>query len=708
MSGLIQKTDTTLIKDTKVPALTAKSDSSNVDISFKYEGKELDKKTETAIKIMVMQLYPKINWDKLSETEKQPFILQYFEGKLQEKSKAQFAKNKPVIENIIKNNSPKDALNKILDLKFSQQIENFDSLDENKKAELRKEAIIQIIKIINPKTKIDDPEKQNRILESYEFTSVAMLAAIQEGKIDASPEKIKEFFEDENADEKLKMLLADTNYNYAKKYVDANPEILEKGNALKEENRALVFSYKIGQLERNVAEANGMTLEEYRNSADPVKLKREYLESKNELSPFEQKELAHLQKKHQTFGDSSADKLAHGTVEDSCLLNALKGEEFDLENLTLTTEQIAKVKIHINKELQECKTPEETKTVIAHILSNAQTEIEKDLYTQIFATLQAEGKLDAELYTQTIEENGYGVYEALMHSKDVKAEDQPKYARVAAKTLPPKAVAGYTTNIIPEYEAEVQPWSMKTVTDTGYQEVYDVLPETYAKLDEKAAKESYEYAMTSQNISAEQKAIIAKDTIDSTTNADLKKFYQDLAYKYDVDYNSVPPKSERVKTTTQAETNKTSDNIEGSKYSQNDFNNIVAQSINNSTGISAIVEAILETGNTILGNTSDPKTASITKITTVDSAIDMLKSGTSFAKVFNRCSEDVKKSFIKGIMQSPQKDTAIKYLLEKGVQFATLLKCAPTENAKKSIYNIATGVHISTVKTEVKNFAAKV
>ena len=86
----------------------------------------------------------------------------------------------------------------------------------------------------------------------------------------------------------------------------------------------------------------------------------------------------------------------------------------------------------------------------------------------------------------------------------------------------------------------------------------------------------------------------------------------------------------------------------------------------------------------------------------------MLKSGTSFAKVFNRCSEDVKKSFIKGIMQSPQKDTAIKYLLEKGVQFATLLKCAPTENAKKSIYNIATDVHISTVKTEVKNFAAKV
>ena len=49
-----------------------------------------------------------------------------------------------------------------------------------------------------------------------------------------------------------------------------------------------------------------------------------------------------------------------------------------------------------------------------------------------------------------------------------------------------------------------------------------------------------------------------------------------------------------------------------------------------------------------------------------------------------------------------------KVLNEKGIPFDTLLKCAPTENAKKSIYNIATGVHISTVKTEVQKFAAKV
>ena len=79
MSGLIHNTDAILIKDTKTPALTTKSDSSsdiNITLNKNQEIPKPDKETEAKIKGMVMLLNPGIDWDLLSDVEKQSYIVQ--------------------------------------------------------------------------------------------------------------------------------------------------------------------------------------------------------------------------------------------------------------------------------------------------------------------------------------------------------------------------------------------------------------------------------------------------------------------------------------------------------------------------------------------------------------------------------------------------------------------------------------------------------
>lgn len=716
MSGFeIQKQEGILVS-TKTQSLTARNgeNGGNPTIDFKHiPASVIDKKDETKIKLMLMVIDPKINWDELSISAKQLYVMKLHDGTLEKECKKHEAEIASVKEKI-KTMSPQAASEYITDLVLSRKYDNYSDLDEVQKKKILKKEAINLLDIIKPDLKIKDlePKEQKKILANNRLTMQAMIFAYQKGKISDNPAEMEAIFKDKSA-------IADFQYEWAKEVIDNKPEILEEPN--KKGNRALVLAYQKGTLSREIAEANGMKLEELRASDKSSQLALEYLTKKaesEELSDFEQKALEFLQKQNEAFGgDLTGVKNHHnGDVEESCMMEVFKNDEnVNINDLNL--DQIAKLREHITNEIKECKTPEEIQKQITHIMSHVNTDYERDLYEGIFAQMQKDGLLDTELYLQAVEESGLSTHSSVMHSKDVGAENQVIYAKHVAKKatskhaeFTAKQAAGYTENIIPEYEKEAQAPSTNTMTDTGIQEVYDVLPKTYAKLDESAAKEAYEYAMTSDSISAEQKAIIARDTIDSFgNNNEMKEFFENIANKNSVDYNSVPPKSERGANENKP-ANETPNNIkiEGSKYSQTEFNNILAQTLDKSTGISAIIEAIVESGNTILGNTSEPKNASITKITTVDSAIDMLKSGTSFAKVFNRCSEDVKKSFIKGIMQSPQKDTAIKYLLEKGVQFATLLKCAPTENAKKSIYNIATDVHISTVKTEVKNFAAKV
>lgn len=702
MSGLIHNTDAILIKDTKTPALTTKSDSSsdiNITLNKNQEIPKPDKETEAKIKGMVMLLNPGIDWDLLSDVEKQSYIVQYHEGTLDKKVKElepKIAEFKASLKSMTPENATKELVNKVMEARDPK----FKTLTPEEKQKRLSDAGLKLLKKMQPELDVDNmTEREKKAqLKIGEFKLQTALYAYQTGKIN-SLEDFKDYTPEQ---------IKDLEYEFATVAQKANPDFVEKNFSAK---KALA---QVG-LEKSIAAANGIELEDYRKSDEKYAMMYEYLKNKpeKELNKYEKRQLDTLKKLAYIYDDDLKCMNLHneGSLTDSYLHKIAEGENVNWD--TPAQQKILEQKM--SAELKECKTPEEKQARIAVILSSARSLDEGLVLTQAFARLEKTGVVSADDLFAATEQIKMTPHALAACSTDMSCDGQVCTAKHVAASctgehpkMSAKQTAAYTKNVIPQYEVEAQAPSMKTVTDTGIQEVYDVLPETYAKLDEKAAKESYEYVMTSQNISAEQKAIIAKDTIDSTNNADLKKFYQDLAYKYDVDYNSVPPKSERTKTPAQTETNKTSDNIENSKYSQTEFNNILAQTMDKSTGISAIIEAILETGNTILGKTSDPKTASITKITSVDSAIDMLKSGTSFAKVFNRCSEDVKKSFIKGIMQSPQKDTAIKYLLEKGVGFDTLLKCAPTENAKKSMYNIATGVHISTVKTEVEKFAAKV
>lgn len=723
MGGFEIQKQENILGSTKGHTLTPKSGENvdNTTIDFKkFSELKISKQDETKIKLMLMKIDPKINWDELSMSEKQSYIIKYNDGTLKQQCiqiEEQNTEIRTQIKEKIKTMSTQEASDYINGLVLSRKYDNYNNLSKAEKTKLQEKEAINLLNILRPDLNIKElpEEEQREIIAGNTFAMQAMIYGYQTGKISDDPAEKKAFLQDKNAK-------ADLEYEWASAVINNKNKkdketILE--NADKKENRALVFAYQKGNLEREIAKFKGMQLEELRASDKAAQFALEYLTEKaqtEELNDLEKQALATLKKEsEQLGGDLTGIKNHHnGNVEESCLMEVFKDEDnVNIHNLNL--DQIAKLREHITNEIKECKTPEEIQKQITHILSHVNSSYERDLYEAIFANMQKDGLIDANLYLNAVEESGLSSHLSVLHSKDAGAKNQVVYARHVARKATSKTpeftakqAAGYMENIIPEYEKEARVPSMNTMTDTGIQEVYEALPATYSKLDEESAKEAYEYAMTSEKISAEQKAILARDTIDAFGDKkEMKEFFENIANKNNVDYNSVPPKSERVNSEAKS-SNETASNFENSKYTQPEVNNIIANSMNNSTGISGIIEAILETGNTILGKTSDPKDTSLTKITTVDSAIDMLKAGTSFAKVFNRCSEEVKKSFIKNIMQSPQKDTAIKYLLEKGIQFDTLLKCAPTANAKKSIYQIATGVHISTVKTEVEKFAAKV
>ncbi len=628
-----------------------------LNISFKFKDIPQITATESDVKAWLEKNFPEIKWDELSSEERRNYVIDYTAGTLEQKLKEQ-KKGNPTPAN----STPEDIA-----------------------------------------------RRERHLQAETQLTKQAINFAIEHGIIEDTPEAISQTTSD-------RVAIADIKYKFARHTIENDDTILtnpQRGN------RNLVRYFQVGNLVEEVAKANNLTIEELRNSNQANQLTYEFLKQKaengTELNRLEANTLEKLREFYtENDGDLTGVKTLHegADIEKSCMAEVFKDDEnVDFENLTEDQREL--LEQHITEEIKTCKTPEEVKERIKHILKHATSNYEQNVYYDIFVGMQNAELIDGNVLSTAGDEIGLSPHILMHHSVDMNTEGQINCTQHVAEactgenpTVTATQAVAFLRNTVPKYTEEAKAPATNTITDTGLQEVYDVLPEVYNKLGETAAKEAYQYAMESENISAEQKAIIARDTIDlAGDNADLKKFYEEIANNYNVDYSSVPPKSERAATENSNTSN--NENVANTDFTASEINDILAYATKPPSILESTLMGIQEVGQIILGKTPDPK-SQFNQITTLDTALNKLKEGTSFAKVFNNCSEDVKKIFIKEILQSPQKGPAIKQLLVQGVPFASLLTYAPTENARKTIYNIATNVHISTVKAEVQQFATKV
>ncbi len=698
MSLEINKTEGILKQNASTPALTGGT-SSDIEITLNknQEIPQPDKKTEEKIKFLVAALYPKVNWDELSNVEKQEFIKKFYDGTLQQeaqKLKEQITK----VNEKLKTLAPEEAKNYLLDLYLVQKHDDYNTKSPAEKDELRNKLAINILdkmqKAQNAKAKENGkvipfektiaelPERaQKKALARNEFKLQAIVYAYQNNTLDiSSQEEMIQFFQDPTNMEELE-------FNYASKRVNDNKEILKSNQP---EDRTVNLTYQIGSMNREIAKSYGMELEDFLKSEDRTQMVFDYLSKKENRTEFEEKIYRVLRMQSQKLGGDLSKVKNHGTgsIEDSYLHQIFKDKEVDI--LNLTTDDIAVVKEQIIKDLSECKTPEEKTAVIAKILNSTRTDFESDLIHGILAGLEKDGTIDAEIHLNANHKCGQTAHMAVLHSTKAGTKNQIAYAKYVAKQataengeFSDKQAAGYTKNIIPEYEVEAQAPSTNTMTDTGLQAVYDVLPETYSKLDESAAKEAYEYAMTSENISADQKAIMARDTIDMFgDNKDMQEFFESIANKNNVDYNSVPPKAERAKTEKAAD--KAEENVTNTNYTEQELTEILNSSAQPQNFFMTALNGARETLEIILGKTPDTNTvkAEVQKIDSINTAISELKSGAKLTEVFKGSTLSVQKDLV-GLICSYGK-IAIGQLID-AFGGETIYKMAKNKNHKELI-----------------------
>lgn len=698
MSLEINKTEGILKQNASTPALTGGT-SSDIEITLNknQEIPQPDKKTEEKIKFLVAALYPKVNWDELSNVEKQEFIKKFYDGTLQQeaqKLKEQITK----VNEKLKTLAPEEAKNYLLDLYLAQKYDGYENKSEAEKDELRDKLAINLLdKMQKAQTQkaadngLVTPYKktigelsgraQENALARNEFKLQSIIYAYQNNKLNInSQEEITQLFQDP-------VKLEELEFEYASKRVEDNKEIL---NSNKPNDRSISLTYQIGEMKREIAKSYGMELEEFIKSENRTQMVFDYLSKKENRSEFEEKIYRVLRMQSQKLGGDLSKVKNHGTgsIEDSYLHQIFKDKEVDILNLTV--DDIAEVKDSILKDLNNCKTPEEKTEVLARILNSTRTDFEADLIHGILAGLEKDGIIDADIHLNANHQCGQTAHMAVLHSTKAGTKNQIAYAKYVAKQataengeFSDKQAAGYTKNIIPDYEVEAQAPSTNTMTDTGLQAVYDVLPETYSKLDESAAKEAYEYAMTSENISADQKAIMARDTIDMFgDNKDMQEFFESIANKNNVDFNSVPPKAERAKTEKAAD--KAEENVTNTNYTEQELTEILNSSAQPQNFFMTALNGARETLEIILGKTPDTNTvkAEVQKIDSINTAISELKSGAKLTDVFKGSTLSVQKDLV-GLICSYGK-IAIGQLID-AFGGETIYKMAKNKNHKELI-----------------------
>ncbi len=662
---------------------------SEIKININTNKNQLD----TTVKSMVKLVYPNVNWEQLSETEKQVYYAQYNDGSLTKKVSEIIEPQAKTMREQIKNMTPDAAVNYLVSFSAKQADPQFDTYSDEQKAQIIKNGTLKLIQEFNPNLNISElnDKQKDILLKQYKFRLKSACYALQQGKI----EKLVDF-------EALSgVVKKDIEFQYATQLKEQTPDTYNESFLAKK-------TYEQGIFERNVAEQFGLSLDELRNSKDKLKIFNEYLSQKpqNEYTKYEQKLQDTLDQLKKVLGENfeNINIYKENSLTDSALYKYAtlykyaNGEDVDWNAPNQKTFLIQSIK----NDLSTCKTPEEKQAKLVEIIGSASSPDEALILAEAISNIERSGTINFEDIKKTCEEIGCSFHAFACHSHKMSENGQRCTAQHVAEnatcknpTFTAEQAANYTKNMIPQYAKNVQADAMTTMTNTGLSEITEIAGETYSQMDQQAAKEAYANAMQSKALTEEQKQIIARDAIDSANDPDTKDFYKTLAAQNNIDYASAPSKSDRTqnKTTsnTKEETTKTSAKIDGSStYTQNDYNNIIDKTLNNKQNpITTIVDAANEAWNTLLGRTSDPNYTNFGKITSVDSAIAELKSGKSFSKVFEQSSPSVRKDIIKGILKTPLKKEAIKYLLEKDVLLVELMNYAPTSNDKEFILTCA-------------------
>ncbi|MCM1010624.1 MAG: hypothetical protein NC390_07095 [Fusobacterium sp.] len=673
MSGLnIQKTE--IITDKKLTLSSTGSANSDINITLN-KNREIpkpDKATENKIKTMVAILYPSVEWNSLSDVEKQTYIVQYHDGTLEKKCKELQPKIEAFKESL-KQMTPEEAERAIVTTTMARKDPNFKNYSKKEQDTRIKVESLQLLKKFNPELDLENmsEEEKNIQLNIYKFKLQTACYAYQTGKIDKL-EDFKNFTPTQ---------IQDLEYEFAKTTTEANEELATD---------TMKFVLDMGNLDRAIAEKNGMQLEEFRNSEDKYNIMLKYLEEKpeGELNEFERRQLRTLKKLSNIYeSDLKGMNLTkEGSVTDSYLHQISGGKQKNWQDPA----QFKILRDKIQADLEDCKTQEEKQAKIAEILGSCRGDIESAMIiSNALAELEKKEVVSAPMLFKAAQIAKVTSHAIVACSAQLSEAGQRQTADYIAANctgehpeFTAKQAAGYTVNVTHEYQKDSQIYTVNKMTDTGIKEVHDVLPETYAKLDSEAAQQTFEYAMNSSAVSDEQKAIIARDTIDTTQNDDLKKFYQDLADKYKIDYNSVPPKSERVPANKETSTETDNQKVENTNYSKKEIAEILDQPQNNNF-LAVVGNGIKETVDIILGKTPDNNIqSSIASITSLNSAITQLKSGTKLSDVFRQSNTETKKELVAVICTYGK--TAIAQLIDAfGGQ--TIYKLAKTDAAKALI-----------------------
>lgn len=659
-------------------------------------------KEKAAIKLMVAMAYPDVDIDAIDDLELQTkYYPQYLNGTLKKKCEALRPKIKETLDIIKKEKQdPAKVANDLLDKRLALQHEGFESLSRAKKEELRREEKLKFIKLIKPEAFINNTRKEeNKALQEFTTTIEAFIYASQSGKLSTK--------EDFDAILKDPHRIGELQSEWAEAYFKERPERLEqlenssnKRTKINRSERRMFDAYQRGNLEKAIAAANNMTREELYHSGQYTELKLAYLkEHASELNAFEKNELNILEEQSlKNGGDLSGIKniAADINIDTSLTEQIIEADGVDIQDneIQITNQEdlqkIAGYTQQIKTRLNECTTEDELKACIQDIRKHAQTDHEAKILdmmmNHIIAEFQENGNntITPKFYINALREIGITPHMAVMTSATGNAETEKAYSDIVAKSeaMTNKQKAGYTANVTPEYQKDSQIYAVNTMTDTGIKEVHDVLPETYAKLDTEAAQKTFEHAMNSSAVSDEQKAIIARDSIDTTQNDDLKKFYQDLADKYKIDYNSVPPKSERVPSNKETSNETGSQKVENTNYSPKEITEILEQQQNNNILV-VVGNGIKETVDIILGKTPDNNIqTNFASITSLNTAITQLQAGVKLSDVFRQSNTETKKELVAVICTYGK--TAIAQLIDTfGGQ--TIYKLAKTDAAKALI-----------------------
>lgn len=639
MSGLeIKKTDKLLTQNSTQATLTNKSDSSDIQISFKYNDIEKpDKETENKIKAMVMLLEPTVDWDSLTETEKALYYNQYKDGTLLKRFK-EFEPQINEFRESLKQMTPEEATKKLIYTAMERKDPTFKDLSESEQRKKIEEEGLRILKEYKPELDIDNMSEKEKVaqLKQYEFKIQAACYAFQSGKIN----KLEEFRKFSPTEVK------EIEYEFAKNAIKKEPK-------LKQENFTMKKVIAQGNLEHAIAEANNLDIEEYRTSGNRYAMMYEYLKNKpeEELNGYEKKQLETLNRLAFIYDeDLKGMKLNEdGSVTDSYLHKLANGKAVNWDELSQRKILIQKLK----SDLEACESPEAKQACLALILTSVNDIEEAMIIADAFATVEKQGIVSGEDLFIAAEQAKLTSHALVACSHNMSEEGQVCTAKHVANNckdehaeFSAKQAASFTKNVIPKYAEKVQAETTNTMTDTGLQEIYDVLPETYSKLEENAAKEAYQHAMNSENISAEQKAIIARDTIDIVgDNKGLKEFFEKIATENKIDYESVPPKSQRATTTEQA--NAQEEKVANTNYAPQEVTAIINKSVEPQSFVTTVINSATQALEIILGKT--PETEAKTQVQKYDSlnqAISELKAGTKLTDVFKNSTLSVKQDLV--------------------------------------------------------------